>query len=379
MDAERAGSSARHTRRSRSHRRTVTIKDVAQLSGVSAATVTRALQGYPRVRPETRRRVVDAAARLGYRPDHAARTLVTGMSRTIGLLIPTIGDSYWAEVAEGIEQRAAELDFSVLLGSGHGDVLRASRMLDVFYSKRVDGIVVATSAGAAGPVLGAATQTPAVIVGWDPPVAAKVIAQAATDPPRQLVARLRRRRARLAHVAFDDSGAGELAVSHLLDLGHQRIAFLGGPATLATALRLVGGRRRLADAGLDFEHVLTGADTYEDARAAARELLGRAPGPTAVVAFNDTVAVGVIRTSRELGIAVPRELSVVGFDDIPLAELVDPALTTVRQPKRELGAHALDLLIGLLEDGAVARRERLSGELVERASTAPVRRAPPAG
>ncbi len=349
----------------------MTIKDVAGLSGVSAATVTRALQGNPRVLPETRQRVVDAAAKLGYRPDHAARTLVTGLSRTIGLLIPAIGDSYWAEVAEGVEERAAERDFAVIFGSGHGDPVRAARMLDVFYGKRVDGIVVATSAGVTAPSLEAASDVPAVFVGWDPPVAPELVDQAATEPPQPLVARLERRRARISHVAFDDREAGELAATHLLELGHRRIAFLGGPATLATPLRLLGGRVALATAGLDFARVLTGADTYEDARVAAKALLGERSRPTAVVAFNDIVAVGVIRAARELGVSVPGDVSVVGFDDILLAGLVEPPLTTVRQPKRELGALALDLLLRALEDGGSTARERLRGTLVERGSTAP--------
>jgi transcriptional regulator with XRE-family HTH domain len=141
------GSSLREPRRKRS----VTIKDVAQLSKVSAATVTRALQGHPRVRDSTRARVEDAARQLGYRPDHAARALVTGRSRTFGLLVPTIRDPYWAEVAAGIEPAAAEAGFAVLIASGYGDPVRAQRTLEVLLGNRVDGIAVTTSAGVAEP------------------------------------------------------------------------------------------------------------------------------------------------------------------------------------------------------------------------------------
>ena len=375
VDAEGTKAAAHDSSRRRGSRRSsVTIRDVASLSGVSPATVTRALQGHPRVLSETRTRVLEAVAELGYRPDHAARTLVTGLSQTIGLLIPAIGDSYWGAVAQGAERRAAEHEFSVIFGSGDGDPVRAAHMLDVFLGKRVDGLAVATSAGADQRALRAVADIPTVIVGWDPPVATEVIDRAASEPPGPLAAKLARRSARgLPYVSFDDRRAGEVAAAHLLELGHRRIAFLGGPATLATALRLVGGRVALEAGGRDFASVLTGFDSYDGAFTAAMQLLTRGPRATAIVCFNDVVAVGTIRAARRLGIAVPDELSVVGLDDIPIAELLEPPLTTVRQPMRDLGARAVDLLLAALQEGEPSRRSRLSGELIERASTAPPR------
>jgi LacI family transcriptional regulator len=354
-------------------RRPVTIKDVAQLSGVSAATVTRALQGHPRVLPSTRTRVENAARKLGYRPDHAARALVTGISRTIGLLVPTIRDQYWAEVAAGVEPRAAEEGFAVLIASGYGDPVRAENMLEVLLGNRVDGVVVTTSAGVAEPRLAQAMGLPAVVVGLDPPVETLELEGARSAPVTTLLDTRQRRglSADLSHVGFDDVHAGKLAAQHLIDLGHRRIAFLGGPSTLATILRIAGVRVVLEQSGLSLRSISLGGDSVEDGRVAALDLLAGEREFTALVAFNDLVAVGVLRAARALGIDVPGQLSVVGFDDIPLAALVEPALTTVRAPKYEMGARATQLLFEHMKNGGDPNQELLPGALVTRESTGP--------
>lgn len=363
------GSSLRAPRR----RRPVTIKDVAQLSGVSAATVTRALQGHPRVLPETRARVQDAATRLGYRPDHAARSLVTGISRTIGLLVPTIRDPYWAEVAAGIEPRAAEDGFAVLIASGYGDPVRAGQTLEVLLGNRVDGIIVTTSAGVAEPRLAQAMGLPTVVVGLDPPVGSLELEGARLAPVPTLLEAGQRHRveARLSHVGFDDVDAGEIAARHLIELGHRRIAFMAGPSTLATVLRIAGVRTVLEQAGLKLGLVSYGGDTFEQGCEAGLDLLRGERDFTAIIAFNDLVAAGVARAARTLGIEVPGELSVVGFDDIMLARLFEPALTTVRAPKYEMGARAADLLFEHMGRESQMHWELLRGSLVVRDSTAP--------
>jgi LacI family transcriptional regulator len=363
------GPSLRTSRR----RSPVTIKDVAQLSGVSAATVTRALQGHPRVLPETRARVQDAASRLGYQPDHAARALVTGISRTIGLLVPTIRDPYWAEVAAGIEPRAAEDGFAVLIASGYGDPVRAGQTLEVLLGNRVDGIIVTTSAGVAEPRLTQTMGLPTVVVGLDPPVGTLELAGARTAPIATLLEAGERHRlaARVSHVGFDDVNAGEIAAQHLLELGHRRIAFLAGPSTLATVLRIAGVRTILEQAGLTLSSVSYGGDTVEQGSAAGLDLFRNDRDFTAVIAFNDLVAAGVIRAARTLGIDVPGQVSVVGFDDIALAGLLEPALTTVRAPKYEMGARAADLLFDHMGSDAQMHWELLRGSLVARESTAP--------
>ena len=351
----------------------VTIKDVAQLSGVSPATVTRALQGHPRVLEATRARVQDAATRLGYQPDHAARALVTGISRTIGLLVPTIRDPYWAEVAAGIEPRAAEEGFAVLIASGYGDPVRAGQTLEVLLGNRVDGIIVTTSAGVAEPRLTQAIGLPTVLVGLDPPVGTLELEGARSAPVEALLEAGRRHRlgTLLPQVSFDDVDAGEIATRHLIELGHRRIAFLAGPPTLATVLRIAGARNVLEEAGLALSLVSNGGDTFEQGRAAGLEVLSGQRDFTAIIAFNDLLAAGVIRAARTLGIDVPDELSVVGFDDIMLASLVEPQLTTVRAPKYEMGARATQLLFEHMQSEPRSDWELLRGSLVIRDSTAP--------
>ena len=354
-------------------RRPVTIKDVAQLSGVSAATVTRALQGHPRVLPETRARVEDAATRLGYRPDHAARSLVTGISRTIGLLVPTIRDPYWAEVAAGIEPRAAEDGFAVLIASGYGDPVRAEQTLEVLLGNRVDGIIVTTSAGVAEPRLAQAMGLPTVVVGLDPPVGTLELEGARSAALATLLEAGQRHRqgARLSHVGFDDVNAGEMAARHLIELGHRRIAFFSGPPTLATILRIGGVRAALEDAGVLLTAVFDGGDTFEEGCAAGVRLLRRGRDFTAIIAFNDLLAAGLVRAARIVGVGVPRELSVVGFDDLALAGLLEPAMTTVRAPKYEMGARAAQLLFEHMASQPEMHWELLRGRLVVRDSTAP--------
>lgn len=351
----------------------MTIRDVAQLSGVSAATVTRALQGHPRVRLSTRERVEDAARRLGYRPDHAARALVTGMTQTIGLLVPTIRDPYWTEVAAGIEPAAAEAGFGVLIASGYGDPVRATRTLDVLLGNRVDGVIVTADAGVAEPRLAQSMELPTVVVGLDPPVGNLELEGARSAPLESLLEAADRHRqgTLLSQVGFDDLGAGRLAARHLVELGHRRIAFLAGPPTLGTVLRVGGVRDVVESAGLSLSGVFSGGDTVEEGRAAGLELLSDRPDFTAILTFNDLAATGLMRAARSLGIDVPAELSVVGFDDVALASLIEPALTTIRAPKQEMGARATELLLAQMNGDGEIRREMLDGQLVVRDSTAP--------
>ncbi|HWD64205.1 MAG TPA: LacI family DNA-binding transcriptional regulator [Solirubrobacteraceae bacterium] len=346
---------------------------MAQLSGVSAATVTRALQGHPRVRLSTRERVEDAARRLGYRPDHAARALVTGMTQTIGLLVPTIRDPYWAEVAAGIEPAAAQAGFSVLIASGYGDPVRAGQTLDVLLGNRVDGVIVTADAGVAEPRLAEATELPTVVVGLDPPVGELELAGARSAPIQSLLQAAERHRQAtdLSQVGFDDLGAGRLAAQHLVELGHRRIAFLAGPPTLATVLRVGGVRDVLESAGLSLSGIFSGGDSVKQGHAAGLELLGAEHDFTAILTYNDLAATGLMRAARQLGVDVPGQLSVVGFDDVVLASLIEPALTTVRAPKQEVGARATELLLAQMNGEGEVTCEMLGGELVARDSTAP--------
>jgi DNA-binding LacI/PurR family transcriptional regulator len=358
-----------------------TIKDVARLSGVSTATVTRALQGHPRVLPATRQRVESSASKLGYRPDRLARTLVTGVSHTIGLVIPSSGDAFWGEVVEGLEQSAVDAGFSLVLGLAHGDPDRERRMLEVLIEKRVDGIVVAAPAGRPHEWEGfGGSEVPLVLVACDATAQPDELDRAAHGPVHEAIASLATSAvggAWFAHITSDDIGGSAAAVRHLVELGHERIALLAGPALRPALLRLLGFRLALEEAGLSPAAILTSAESFEAGVAMARELLSSPDPPSAIVAYNDIVAIGAIRGARALGLRVPDDVSIVGFDDIEFATYVDPPLTTLRWPKREMGRLAMELLLQGLDGLAGQVTETLAGELVLRSSTAAPTSAPP--
>jgi LacI family transcriptional regulator len=356
--------------------RQVTIKDVARLSGVSPATVTRVMQGRDSVREETRRRVEEAVDALDYRPDHIARALVTRSSRTIGLLLPSSGDSFWGEVAAGIEERASEDGYSVIFANAHGSPLRESQMIDLFVGKRVDGIVIAGATGDPRTWLaGHVPRSPVVLVNWDAAFRTQDLAAATLLPVEEMIVAFTAEVGGrgVSHVAFDDLGAGAAAVDHLVELGHTEIAFLGGTPIRPALLRILGFRRALERAGLPAGRIVPSGETLEAARDAARALLADDDGPTAIVAYSDVVAIGAMRAAHTLGVHVPRDLSVVGIDDIDVAAYVEPPLTTIRQPKRRMGKEAMEWILRQLIGGSVPAHDTLPGALIVRSSTGPVK------
>jgi DNA-binding LacI/PurR family transcriptional regulator len=350
--------------------RSLTLADVAALAGVSPATVTRALNGHPAVRPETRARVEAAATALGYVPDLGARALAKGRSRTIGLLIPSSRDGFWGSVTEGLEARAAEAGFATLLAASHSDPDRERAMIELFLGKRVDGIVVGSAAGASW-TSRRPFALPMVLVSWDAVLGPELMAAAITDPIPDVLARIRARthKSSLAHVYTDDVDGAEQATRHLLALGHRRIAFAGLRPVRPAVLRLLGFRSALADAGHGPSLILESAASLEGGMEAGRQLLEAHPRPTAVVAFDDMVGVGIIRAAHARGLRVPDDLSVVGFDDVAIAAFVEPPLTTVAQDKPQLGSLAVDVILARLEGRASSIDTALPGQLVIRQST----------
>jgi LacI family transcriptional regulator len=352
----------------------VTLADVARLAGVSAATVTRALHGSPRISAPTRGRVDEAARALGYVPHLGARALATRSSQTIGLLIPSWDDSFWGEVAQGLEERAFSEGFSVLLATSHGDAARERAMIDLFLGKRVDGIVIGGAAGM--PAIwfpGGRPRTPIVLVDWHTPSDADEVRAATFGPIAETIARVEQRAdSPYRHVCPDDvAGGGDLA-RHLLGLGHQRIAFAGVAPIRPTLLRLLGVRRVLEEAGLQLVDAIecdgSPDGSLEGGRSAGEYLLRAKPRPTAVVAFDDLIAVGIMRTVRAAGLSVPGDLSIVGFDDIPVAEFVEPPLTTYAQPKAAMGSLALQTVLDELRGSRETTPIRMPGHLVVRES-----------
>jgi LacI family transcriptional regulator len=350
----------------------VTLADVARLAGVSSATATRALRGLTRVNPATRARVEEATRTLGYVPHLGARALATRSSQTIGLLIPSTGDSFWGAITGGFEERALAEGFSVLLATSHGDAERERAMIALFLGKRVDGIVIGSAAGMPSTWFPRGRpRTPVVLVDWDTPFEASDVEAATRGPVDDVIARIERRaESPFRHVCTDDVDGGGRAVRHLLELGHRRIAFAGVAAIRPSLLRLLGVRRVLEGEGLDLALAIECEASLEGGLRAGERIVRADPRPSAIVAFDDLVAVGVVRATHAAGLKVPTDLSVVGFDDITVAAFVEPPLTTFAQPKEALGDLAVEVVLDELRGLREATSTRLLGRLVVRQSTA---------
>lgn len=328
------------------------IKDIARRAGVAPSTVSRALAGSTRVSVATRKRIEALAAEMDYTPSAAARSLVTGASQTLGIIVPGLSDPYIAAVMEGIESASAAAGYQHVIASTGGDPeqeVRAARMLAGY---NPDGLIILSSrAGKAYIDL-----LPTLNV----PVAFVNSAQIGDS---------------VLSIATDNEHGGWLATRHLLDLGHERIAYLGGPARgRSQQARAAGYRRALHEAGLLFDPdlILPGDGSIQAGQEALDRILSRPEDmhPTAVFCYNDLCALGLLAQARRHGLHPPESLSVVGFDDIPLAAICAPPLTTIEQRTTELGQLAADSIFAALRQEPVADI-RLRGELIIRASTSP--------
>ncbi|MGN6358886.1 MAG: LacI family DNA-binding transcriptional regulator [Thermomicrobiales bacterium] len=336
--------------------RAVSIEDIARMAEVSPSTVSRALRDSPLISADVRARIQQLAREVGYTPNSIARSLQARRSNTIGLVVTSIADPFWADVLHGVELAARPAGLSVLLSAAHRDPEQEMLAIELFHQRRVDGILVADS-HIGGEYAGrlARVQAPAVLI------------NSQADGQHDL----------LHSVAVDDYGGARQAVAYLLDLGHQRIGYLGsGSRPRSNRRRREGFRDALAAAGLPADDALVavtpaGPTESEEDVAGGQALLPRvlAAGATAVLCYNDLFAVGALLACRERGLAVPADLSVVGFDDLHLARYVTPPLTTIRQPKVDLGQQAMQLLLALLNNESVQDLV-VTPSLVTRASTA---------
>jgi LacI family transcriptional regulator len=331
---------------------TATIADVASKAGVSTATVSRVLTGVGRARPETQARVLEAARALDYRPSEVARSLKRRSTQTLGLIITDIENPYFPELVRSVEDAARAAGFSVLLCNAEDDPEREASYLELLVDRRVDGLIIAASS------LGVRQGD------WltAPPIPVVLVNTAAPD-------------ADLPTIMSDNEGGGRIATEHLLALGHRRFGYLMPPPRNVDAPARLAGVRRALDAGGVPRDALTiahGEALVGGGEAAANELLDRAPATTAIVAYNDLMAIGALRALRRRGRRVPADASVVGFDDVALAAYVDPPLTTVSQRTEEMGRWAVERLIG--DDGSGSTSMRLPVDLQVRESTGPAPR-----
>lgn len=328
----------------------VSVKDVAQAAGVSVGTVSNVLNRPDKVAPDTVARVHEVIERLGFVRNDAARQLRAGRSRSIGLVVLDSANPFFAEVARGAEERAAAEGLSVLLGNSDQNRARERGYLDLFREQRVNGVLL-TPTDLADPVL-AQAGIPLVLVDGELPGG------------------------EVPSVAVDDIEGGHLAAAHLLSLGHRRLAFVGGPLTIRqVADRLEGARRALAEVPeATLEVIEQGALTVLAGRDAG-ERIAQCPAaerPDAVFCANDLLAVGVLQGTAILGeVRVPADVAIIGYDDIDFAQSTVVPLTSIRQPAREIGATAVELLLERLADpDARPRHVRFRPKLVVRASTA---------
>jgi LacI family transcriptional regulator len=327
------------------------MKDVASLAGVAVGTVSNVLNHPDLVRPLTRARVEAAMEQLGFIPNGSARQLRAGRSRCLGLVVLDVTNPFFTEVARGVEDYAQAAGYAVILCNSDEADDKERRYLRVLEEQRVRGILITPVHGRA-PELRRIRERGTPVVLLDRPGSAGQCS-----------------------VAVDDRRGGEIAVSHLLGLGHRRIALVNGPVAIRQcADRRRGALRAVEQAGLDPADVLTEvtvpAMNARAGAAAADELLG-GPKPTAVFCTNDMLALGLLRRLGQAGVAVPGDLAVVGYDDIEFAADAAVPLTSVRQPKYQLGRAAAELLLDEADrpDQHEHRRFVFKPELVARASS----------
>lgn len=308
------------------------IREVARHARVSIGTVSRVIHSHPSVNPVLQARVQKAIEELGYRPNLLARGLRERRSRSLGLIIPDVTNPFFAEVVKALERQASKVGYTVILGNSEESPDAERLYIEIFMGRMVDGLIVVPSLETKQ--LDVAAECPIVLM------------------DRSLPGH--------ALVASDHSGGARSAVEHLLELGHRRIACIAGPRETAVASeRYEGYCQAMKAAKLTWGAKTTehGTFDYDAGYKGATALLKRDPRPTAIFASSDQQAVGAMRAAADNGLGVPQELSVVGFDDIPLGALLTPRLTTVRQSFDALSELAVSQLL-LQKSGELSPKER---------------------
>jgi LacI family transcriptional regulator/LacI family repressor for deo operon, udp, cdd, tsx, nupC, and nupG len=330
----------------------VTIKDIAKVAGVSHTTVSRALKEHHSISPETTERIQKLAREMGYVPSAVAQSLLAQRTHTIGMVITTAADPFIVQIVGGVEQVAQTAGYSVFLSSSHNNPEQELNVVDTFQRRRVDAIIVTSSrVGSMYSSRLDQLQVPIVLINN----------QEEGDY--------------LHSVAVDDINASQLAVEHLISLGHYRIGYIGTTnRPKSNRRRLDGYRAALDQAGITFDPELifspvAGTDMERGQLSLIPLMSARA---TAVICYNDTIAIGLLLACRDQGISVPQQLSIVGFDDIESASYVTPPLTTVRQPRFELGQRAMRMVLDLLE-GQEVQDQLLTCDFIARESTTVVK------
>lgn len=324
------------------------LEDVARAAGVSTATVSRCLNEPDKVTAKTRERVMETIETLGYTPHFGGRALASRKTGTVGAVIPTMENAIFARGLQSFQEALAEKGVTLLVSSSGYDSAREEEQIRALVGRGADGILL----------IGAARSSSAYEFLHRSEIP-YVVAWSIADPHATCV-------------GFDNVAAARAMTDRVIALGHRRIAMISGITAMndRAAGRVQGVRMALADAGLDADalHVEEVPYTFTDAGEAFDRLTAGGAYPTAVICGNDVLGVGAIVRAKERGLKVPHDVSITGFDDIDLAAVVDPPLTTVRVPHRRMGEAAAAALLGLIERRPVDRSQSIETTIVERGS-----------
>lgn len=336
----------------------ITIKEIAAEAGVSIATVSMVLNKKDKkISCKTREKVLDIAKKYNYTPNGMARSLVTRKTGTIGLIIPDIVNPFFPEIARGVEDKASEFGYSVIYCNTDDKIKRENKYIGILTEKAVDGIIFARSAGDNGGVCSLEKcKVPIVLIDRD-------------YEDKNVVGKI---------LVDNKSGAYETTL-YLLDRGYKNIAYIAGDTTINTAAdRLAGYKKALTDRGVPVneDYIMVGDYRMQWGTDAVEDIIEKGLPVDCVFCGNDIIAIGAIKKLREKGLRVPQDMGVVGFDDIYLSGLTEPALTTVKQPIYEMGYKAAETLIENLTAEKAENIEKqglnttvLTTELVVRMST----------
>jgi LacI family transcriptional regulator, galactose operon repressor len=327
----------------------VTIRDVARACRVDVSTVSRSIAGVRGISEQTRQRVLEAARRLNYVPNRVARGLVTGRSLSLGLLISDIRNPFFADVTRGAEEAAFAAGYDLILGNADLEPERQMRYIRSLVEKRVDGLVMNS-------VTALSKTEIEVLLSYRVPIVLLI-------RPREASA--------FSTVSADNFEGGRMAGTYLHGLGHRHVAHLTGSSRHGNLwAREQGFRKAFQEAGGKGSRVvLRGDHSQQGAAGLARRLFGAHPEVTAVFAGNDAMAYGVLQAAAECGRRIPRDLSLIGFDNVDLSAIVHPPLTTIHQPKYEMGKAAVEILLRKIHEAQPVTEHRVLGvQLVERES-----------
>lgn len=332
--------------------RRVTLRDIAELTGFSINTVSRALNNKEEVHSDTRAKILAAADKLGYRANRLAKGLRSNKTGTIGVVVTDVANPFFSALVKGIARAARDLDYSIILQDSDENYAGEEEAIQVLLAEQVDGILI-TPVQSQQETIERLTKAhfPFVLVG-------RYFQDLDTN-----------------YVVPNDYQGGFIATEHLLKQGHRKIAMINGPLHISSAReRFQGFLDALAeyDVLADKSLVSTGALTVKDGIELTRPILKCVPRPSAIVCYSDFVAFGVMQAIREIGLSIPEDISVVGFDDVWMSSCLEVPLTTIRSPKEDLGRQAMQLLVHRLKEnhnGAETDKRKLDVTLVSRKSS----------